>query len=292
MNDLWSGLERGLRDHFLGMMDKYDLSYKVDGSRSGDLSLVVERLPWNAPPYQERWDHSVPDEREHEIRVNYQLNTTPPGIPTWFIARSHRFSTGTHWRTGALLAHSDGRHRALIRTDAHRNVVELAVRGPSPASFFAVLDDGLNVTLERYPGLSVKRMVPCPCAGDDSSACTEFFDYDDLQRRLARTPPRHEIECRKSGRDVHVPLLLLGLAPSERDEWRGSLDRLTAAVAEHQEQLTSRFDDLSGDLQRQFLKVQQQIQTGLETTSPSVFVIAPVKNSRLTGATYELSLYC
>ncbi|HZU57543.1 MAG TPA: leucine-rich repeat domain-containing protein [Actinocrinis sp.] len=290
MDELWNDLDRGLRDHFLGMMDKYDLSYKIDGGRGADLSLVVERLPWNAPPYQKLWDAATPG--EHEIRVVYQLNTTPPGIPTWFIARSHRFSTGTHWRTGALLAHTDGRHRALIRTDSHRNCVELAVRGPSPAAFFAILDDGLNLTLDRYPGLSIRRMVPCPCRSAQDEQCSELFDYDDLQRRLARTPPRHEIECRKSGEEIHVPLLLLGLAPSEHDAWRDSLERINATLTASQAVLSERIEDLRGDLQRQFLKVQQQLQAGFETSCPCVLTVSVSKESRIKGTAYELSLYC
>ena len=294
--ELWADLDRGMREHFLGMMDRYDLSYKVDGGSGNDLSLVVERLPWNAPPYQATWDQALASASaggaEHEIRVVYQLNTTPPGIPTWFIARSHRFSTGVHWRTGALLSHPDGQHRALIRTDIHRNTINLTVRGKAPARLFAVLDDGLNFTLARYPGLNIKRMVPCPCGEGPERSCTELYDFDDLERRLARTPPRHTIECRKSGADVHVPLLLLGLAPSDRDEWRARLERLEDTVSAHHGDLVSRLDDLSGDLQRQFLKVQQRLQTGLETSCPNVFVLTPVRQSKLRGATYELTLYC
>jgi hypothetical protein len=134
----------------------------------------------------------------------------------------HLFTVDTHWRTGAVLAHPDRRHRALIRADRHRNTVEVTVRGPSPSSLFAVLNDGLSLTLDRYPGLNINRVVPCQCG----ERCTELFDYEDLQRRIERVPPRLEIECRKSGDDVHVPLLLLGLPPSERDEIRSALARL------------------------------------------------------------------
>ena len=31
MTRLWSSLDRGMRDHFLGMMDKYEISFRVDG---------------------------------------------------------------------------------------------------------------------------------------------------------------------------------------------------------------------------------------------------------------------
>jgi internalin A len=292
VNTLWADLDRGMRDHFLGMMERYDLSYHLDGGSPTDLCLVVERLPWNAPPYQEAWDQTSPNTTNHEIRVHYQLNTTPPGIPTWFIARSHRFTTKTHWRTGALLAHPDGRHRALIRTDNHRNVIELAVRGPSPASFCAVLNDGINVTLDRYPGLNVTRSAPCPCSGIGPDPCTELFDHDDLQNRLNRTPPRYDIECRKSGEDVYVPLLLLGLAPSERDELRTSFQRLSKTITAQHDDLAERIDDLSADMQRQFLKVQQQVKAGLETKCPSVFALTATKYSAIKGTKYRLHLYC
>jgi Leucine-rich repeat (LRR) protein len=286
LDELWSDLDHGMRDHFLRMMAEYDLSYRTESENGSDVALVVERLPWNAPAgYEERWNLVPPGGvSEHEIRMIYQLNTTPPGIPTWFIARSHRFTTDTHWRSGALLAHPDGRHRALIRVDRHRNEVELAVRGPSPATFFAVLNEGLNFTLDRYPGLSIKRMVPCNCA----TGCTELYEYEDLQRRLERTPPRTEIECRKSGADVYVPRLLLGIPPSDRDEIRSTLDRLARGSVE----IGERLNELASDQQRMFLRLQQQIQTGLDTKCPSVFAVTPVRRSRVRGAKYELSLYC
>ncbi|HTJ69063.1 MAG TPA: COR domain-containing protein [Actinospica sp.] len=286
LNELWADLDHGMRDHFLRMMDEYDLSYRTESEGGGDVSLVVERLPWNAPAgYEERWNLMPPGTvQEHEIRMIYQLNTTPPGIPTWFIARSHRFTTDTHWRSGALLAHPDRRHRALIRTDRHRNELELAVRGPSPATFFAVLNDGLNFTLGRYPGLSIKRMVPCNC----STGCTELYEYEDLQRRLERTPPRTEIECRKSGDDVYVPRLLLGIPPSDRDDIRRALDR----VVKSQTDLGERFSEQASDLQRMFLRLQQQIQSGLDTRCPSVFAITQTRQSRLRGTAYEIALYC
>lgn len=292
INELWSDLDRGMRDHFLDMMDRYDLSYRLDGGTGHDVSMVVERLPWNAPAYEERWNTPDPAGTEHEIRVLYQLNTTPPGIPTWFIARSHRFTTSTHWRTGALLAHPDGLHRALVKTNPHRHQIELTVRGPSPAAFFAVLDDGLTLTLDRYPGLSIKRLVPCPCRSSAGETCAELYDYDDLVQRLNRKPPRQEIECRKSNDYVNVPLMLLGLAPSDDAELRQSIARLARTVTEQNQELADRLTDISGDMQRAFLKVQQQVQVGLEARCPSVFAVVPIKESKVKGSLHELRLYC
>jgi Leucine-rich repeat (LRR) protein/GTPase SAR1 family protein len=280
LNELWAELDRGVRDHLLGMMDKYDLSYRIEGGAT-DLSLVVERLQWDPPSYEDTW-HSL--RRQPEIKVIYRLNTMPPGIPTWFIARSHRFSKGVHWRTGALLGHGDGQHLALVTADRHRNVLELAVRGPSPAGFFMVLDDGLNLTLERFPGLDITREVPCRC----EEGCTELFNYENLRARLTRTPPRYEIECHRSGEPVSVPQLLLGLAPSERDATRASIDQFAKTVA----QLGDRLTEQSDYIQRLLLRLQRLAQTQQEARCPSVFAVVNADRKRLTGTAYEIHLYC
>jgi internalin A len=283
LNELWADLDVGLRHHFLGMMDKYDLSYRIQGGQVDDISLVVERLQWNPPPYQAEWDEIRQRANTREIRVLYRLNTMPPGIPTWFIARSHRFSKRLHWRTGVLLGHGDGQHLALVRADTYRNTVELAVRGPIPAEFFSVLDDGLNLTLERFPGLQITRQVPCRC--DDG--CPELFDYDNLRTRLARTPPKDTIECHRSGSDVSVPELLLGLVPSEHDTKQMSTEQMSSMLT----QISDRLEEQSAYVQRMFLKTLRQLQVVQETRCPSVFAIVPLK-TKLTGATYELRLYC
>lgn len=128
-----------------------------------------------------------------------------------------------------------------------------------------MLDDGLNLTLNRYPGLHIKRLVPSPCA----EGCTGLFAYEDLQRRLERTPPRLEIECHRSGDLVHVPLLSLGLPPSERDEIRGALARLEKQSAH----VLDRLEEHASDRERMFLKLQQQVREGLETRCPCVFTV-------------------
>ncbi len=288
MRELWWDLSPDLQEHFLGMMDKYDLSYRVDESATDDVSLVVERLPWNPPHFQDQWDAIGNLGNTQEIRVLYRLNTMPPGIPTWFIARSHRFSMKTHWRTGALLQHTDGRHLALARADRHRNTVELTVRGPSPAAFFSILDDGLNRTLERFPGLDIVRQVPCPCQKPHGGTCTEMFDYRDLRSRLERTPPRHDIECHKSGELVPVPLLLLGLAPSEQDATRMQLKQIHKVITQVDEKVT----DQTEYAQRMFLKLHSMAQRQQEARCPSVFALVPVRKRLSFRSAYELRLYC
>jgi hypothetical protein len=139
----------------------------------------------------------------------------------------------------------------------------------------SILDDGFNRTLDRYPGLEIKRLVPCPCQGTEQDPCTELFDYEDLQKRLARNPPRHEIECRKSGEFLDVPQLLLGLAPSERDTTRAGIERLTSML----DGIVVKMADQAEYTQRMFLKILRTTQEQQETRCPSIFSVVPVKSA-------------
>ena len=97
-------IDPGLRHHFLHMMDRYDVSYRIEDADA--VGIVVDRLPWSPPDYHADWD-ALARRGGQEIRLRYYRidGTVPPGIPTWFIARSHRFATPAYrpWRTGALL---------------------------------------------------------------------------------------------------------------------------------------------------------------------------------------------
>ena len=146
----------------------------------------------------------------NEISMTFDLNTTiPAGIPTWFIARPHRFTTNNHWRYGAILADNRDRpsHLALVRAFPQARYVQLTVRGPYPHNFFALLRDGLEVTLGRFPGLNIGRSMPCP--GHDGNQCNYRFDYERLQKAVERDTPVLEIECQETFEKV--PGLLFGL---------------------------------------------------------------------------------
>lgn len=112
--------------------------------------------------------------------------------------------------------------------------------------------------------------------GRDPGHQPELFDYENLRNRLTRTPPKDTIECHRSGEDVSVPQLLFGLAPSERDTLRMSVEQMTGMLA--------RVEDQGAYAQRMFLKMQRQLQVQQEARCPSVF-------TKITGSAYELCLY-
>ncbi|MFE1837259.1 COR domain-containing protein [Streptomyces sviceus] len=298
--DLWNDLNPSMRRHFVGMMERFDLSYRTT---DGNSSLVVELLPWNPPDFQNQW--SMASTSHHrQLHLRYRLHTVPPGIPTWFIAREHRFTTGLHWRLGALLRHEDG-HMGLVTVDRHAKVAEIQVRGPYPYDFFAVLKDGFEQTLLRYPGLEITRFVPCPGTGSNVP-CSHEFPHHQLVDRLARTPPRETIECPVHYEDLDVRKLLHGVEPPPKDRSEALASAALSAVAELSNAVQGQGQDIleqfaeakvqraaiAAEQQRAFLARQHQ-----ETAvCPSVISVAKVKRRRafgvLPGHVFQLHLYC
>ena len=171
-------------------MERFDLSYRTLENR--EVSLVVERLPLDAPDYRAVWDRAF-DEGMRELSMHFAMSSVPAGIPTWFIARQHRFTTHTHWRSGAVLRDREDRHVALVAVDSHRGTARLSARGPNPHDFFALLRDGFELTLARFPGLEVTRLIPCP--GHLGQPCHHRFDYEHLLKAAHRQPPVVDIQC-------------------------------------------------------------------------------------------------
>lgn len=268
MNMLWSELPSDLRDHFLRLMERFDLSYRIPEHQ--DISLVVERLPLDPPAYQPAWNAILDRQPCQEMTMRFRLNTIPPGVPTWFIARQHRFTTYTHWRSGVLFAQDNrdpyqAQHLALVMANAHDRTVTLTVRGPYPHNFFALLKDGLELTLARFPGLKIERLMPCPTPG-----CAHQFNYEDLQRRLSKKPV---IECPKCWQDISVPQLLFGI------DWRTQdavIERLNTLVSGQQEILkeTRQLKELTD---REFLALFKREQRLIESHCPNVFLLYPVQ---------------
>ena len=287
MDQLWHDLPPALRDHFLRLMEQFDLSYRTLENR--EVSLVVERLSFDPPDYAPQWDAIRETEPCREISMRFKLNTIPAGIPTWFIARSHRFTTHTHWRTGALFAdhREEPRHLALARALAHERYLQLTVRGPCPHNFFALLKDGIEVTLARFPGLKIERTIPCP--DHNGQPYEHEFNYDHLLKAIERDPPVRHLQCPVSYELVSVPRLLFGLHWRTQDAVLLRLDRMEEADA-------CRHEGLLALLQRQFAKDFRREQSKIESHCPNVFVLRPVETAAwkksLVGQKIELQLYC
>ena len=272
MDQLWSDLRPEMRDHFLRLMERFDLSYRTLDPQNREISLVVERLPLDPADYEDEWRKPLLHECCRTITMNYRMNTVPAGIPSWFIARSHRFTTHTHWRNGALFADgSERRHLALIRCSQHERVVELSVRGPMPHNFFALLRDGFELTLGRFPGLDVTRTMPCP--GHDRRPCTGEFVYANLERALSQDPVVEEVQCPVSFKPTSVLRLLFGLLPETGGEVLKEVRRLRAEFDAGKTEILAKLEEAQALSQRQFLTLFTTLQKDPDVCCPNVFIL-------------------
>ncbi len=271
MDVVWQDLDPAMRYHFLRLMERFDLSYRTLENK--EISLIVERLRLDQPNYEHLWNAPKATGVCNEITMKFDIKTIPAGVPTWFIARSHRFTTHTHWRNGALFAYERERaHVALVRAIPHDGHLLLVVRGPNPQNFFALLKDGIEVTLARFPGLQVTRLIPCP--GHDGTPCIHEFDYDDLLRRINRKPT---IECPKSDsyEEVSVDGLLFGLHRSTQDAVLLRIEKLEVHEVERHEEVKGALENLLALTQREFTNAFRREQAKIESHCPNTFVLRP-----------------
>jgi internalin A len=276
----WRDLEQAERDVLLAMLDTFDVCYRVADSRDDVIGVVVSWLPQSPPDYADAWlAAALPG--GGEIRLSYQLPVMPPGIPSWFLVRSRRFATSLTWRSGALLRHPDGAHTALLCTDTARQEIELTVRGPLPAGFMAVLDDGLTLTFDRYPGLPVRRLVSCNVHGP----CATRFVYADLITRL--TNGRRTVYCDELDDMIDIVKLLNGI-PARDSELLGVL---RGVVHSELDLVRSELGRI-GDSQRQMMKDIAKVRTAQKQHCPSVFTLTRTGKRRPGQRLLTLRLYC
>jgi len=297
MNALWPDLayEPHIQDVFLRLMERFDLSYRT--LESPDLSLVVERLPLDAPNYAPLWNAHT-DAGRQEIAIRYQLSTIPAGIPTWFFAREHKYTTETHWRNGAVFAQNLTRemrialsdaasasyalalaaaantHLALVTADARNNSVKIVARGPMPANFFALMRDGMEYVLARFPGLEVKRFVPCP--GHNGEPCDFEFDLVNLETAVQKG--RDHVQCGRTYEDVSVMELLYGVHPQTTiDAKLDEILEVTKTTRDGVSRTEFKLDALTLK-QREFTAQFISIQESIDRRCPNVFTL--VRNKR------------
>ncbi|MBD2242597.1 COR domain-containing protein [Nostoc sp. FACHB-888] len=295
MDRLWHDLERYMRDHFLRLMERFDLSYPIPESQ--DLSLVVERLPFDPPNYEHKWQQIKQTGECNEISMKFQLNTIPAGIPTWFIARQHRFTTGIHWRNGVLFAYEQ-EHLALVEAVKSDRYLQLTVRGAYPQNFFALLKDGIELTLARFPGLQIQRFIPCP--GHRGEACIHLFNYANLEKAITRHPPIIDMQCQESFESVAVSSLLFGLDWRTEDKVLSRIDQLEKTVVDTvvggQEAILDQLNNIREFMQREFTNAFRREQAKIDSRCPNVFVLRPrgdkAWQKNLTGQKLDLQLYC
>ncbi len=196
---------------FLRLMERFYLSYQIEADTLGDhstSSLIPQLLPYQPPINLPAWPKSPPA-GQTQVEMVYRFDFLPPGIMSWFIVRTHRFSQDLHWREGVLLAYEG--HHARAELNPMQRELRLLVQGPLPQNFFTILMNTMDVILARFEGLKVRREIPCNChwQREETEPCSHFYRYEELVRRMEAK--RYKVECPESFNEVSVPTLLYGI---------------------------------------------------------------------------------
>jgi internalin A len=209
--------QRRLFPIFLRLMERFDLSYQIQpvGATKEVISSLVPQLlshqpPFNVPPWPGNPESATLQNSNAWVEMIYRINFIPAGIMSWFIVRTHRYSSlERHWRDGVLLEYKN--HFGRVELNSIKQEIRLAVWGPQPHNLFTIVKDTLDHILDRFEGLNIQRRVPCVChwKNDDPIPCEHFYRYEQLIDRL--TAGKKQVECYVSLREVSVQALLFGI---------------------------------------------------------------------------------
>ncbi|MEU5870151.1 COR domain-containing protein [Glycomyces sp. NPDC047369] len=225
LGDLWDDPGRGPRYRYdpkfhpalVQLMEKYDISYRIAREPGRpESSLIAQLLDEAPPPLDEVWDAFGPrlarDAQLCEFLDANGAKAVPEGLMHQLIVRWHRRSLGrerfedsVHWHSGFVIE-PDPFSRALVRLEGQRLRIE--VKAVYPEQFLHEFVQDLEAYAgELWPGLRLKRLVPC--AGvciDPNGSEAGLFGMERLlsRRRLGKKTA----ECRRCWQDVPIDGLL------------------------------------------------------------------------------------
>lgn len=277
---LWrhAKLQPKVRDHLIHLMDWFDLTYST--GHQTDLGIVVEALPYSTP--QELQEIRLePGQPQMEMIFSFPSlkRRLPPGIPTWAIARAHRYRKGRAWRDAAAFEDKGTKSQALILASETAREIRLRVAADFPPFFFGALEAILRDTFDRYPGADAERRLPCPCQkrSEEAQACPSSYLFETVLKR--KRDGKSHVTCDRSGEDVAIDSLLTGFRPATDEGLHA----------------------LHSEMRRRFTEERRARNEQMEKTCPSVFTLIPSTGftqldtwleSVTQGDELDLTLYC
>ncbi|WP_432977721.1 COR domain-containing protein [Dactylosporangium sp. CA-233914] len=272
--------------YFLRLMEKFDVSYRLDG---GDSSLVAQLVPHERPEIP--WDDQPLPESVRSLRLNCRLSEPAPGLIAWLTVRNHRSSTDRHWRQGVFLRHAIPAYasEALIELRSDKEL-SVEVRAPSPDLFFNVIRDGVeDLLIRRWPGLDYQLVVPCPGSLNDQP-CPGRFALEGLLRLRERGKEHHD--CLECDQEHSVQKLLTGFAATPLAPELERLQEQLKDVAEGLESVERYNADSAASLRRILRATSQEV-----VDCPRLFTLVPDRPTPMQRVsfwrnTYRLTLWC
>ena len=295
LSQVWRDRADGYAPHyhpyFLRLMEKFDISYRIEGDETH--SLVAQLVPLQRPPLPWQPD-SRPPAGFRTLTLLCRMSEPAPGLIPWLTVRHHRDSTGIYWRRGLFLRHRIAAYGSEAQIELRGNT-ELAVhvRAPSPDMYFNVLRDSIeDLITRRWPGLTYRLYIPCPGTAADGSPCSGTFPLDGLLRQ--REAGQAIVVCMDCPATPQISALLTGFAAP------------SGSLADELHQVGSRLADLTAGItavQGQAAQIAATVRrvhqiVGTEVTDcPRLFTLDRIRQTGIKRAMvhqdhYRLTLWC
>lgn len=165
--------------YFLRLMEKFDVSYRLDGV---DRSLVAQLVPHKRPVLPWAFGDTLAA-GFRRLALTCELSDDAPGLISWLTVRHHRDTTGKHWRHGLFLRHAIKTYQseALLELRDSKSL-DVEVRAPSPDMYLNELRASIERLIsDRWPGLRYRLWVPCSNPTTNGQQCRGRFPLDALQ---------------------------------------------------------------------------------------------------------------
>jgi internalin A len=295
LREIWHDRQDGydLRYHryFLRLMEKFDISYRLDGDELH--SLVAQLVPHQRPalPWQPGTQAPV---GIRTLTLVCRLSESAPGLIPWLTVRHHRASIGANWRRGVFLRHPITAYASEALLELHRdNELALEVRAPSPDMYFNVLRDSIeDLITSRWPGLDYRLLIPCPGKTASGSPCPGQFPLDGLLRQ--RQGGQITVACMDCPQVHEISALLTGFAmPSQ--PLAAELEQMHGQLAEIKTSITG-IQSHAAEIAETVRRVQRVVSMEV-TDCPRLFTLAPSRSAlgrraRVHQHHYRLTLWC
>jgi hypothetical protein len=275
----------------LRLMEKFDISYRLDGDESQ--SLVPQLVPHQRPALPWQFGDTPPTGLR-TLSLTCRLAEPAPGLIPWLTARHHWESTGAHWRRGVFLRHPIRAYESealvqLVRDDE----LSLEVRAPSPDLYFNVLRDSIeHLIRQRWPGLGYRLYIPCSGNLMNGDSCPGKFPLDGLL--LARQSGDTTIRCMDCGVQSDIPALLTGFTTPDQPVATEveQMHHKVADIATSVDGLVRQASEIADTVRR----VNRVVSTEV-TNCPRLFTLGRKRPGlldrvRLHQEHYQLTLWC
>jgi internalin A len=273
---------------FLRLMEKYDVSYRLEG---GKASLVAQLVPQIRPSLP--WlPEEEPNTDLRRLAMVYVMDEAPPGLVPWMIVRTHEYEFERrghrlHWQKGMFLRNK--RHGEAM-LELRGREFHLYTEAIWPEYFMNILRQTLTKLIsDNWPGMLGRYTFTVPCRQrTNGEMCQGRFDINALRDFLEDGD--QTIRCQVCRRKQEIVELLFGF---EDEEPREQLARIEGKLDVGLDRVQKDIGGLESRLANSVMAIMRAMANEAKD-GPRLFDVEPVNGNwrRLFETRYRLRLWC